>query len=173
MEDFRFLPRYFQFPRGCGLSGGDRLSAACGWLARNIGAIGRVTAVGTHDLCVRCVKAGRVTTCTDARECLAGGRPLCQRLQRQGFNGYGRSTERPYKGYTSHFDTTDATDAQIVRPYKGYTSRSCVPTRVTRLDRASLQPLHVSQYYNGRSTVRSHDGVARLIVTHLARLLYF
>ena len=37
--------------------------------------------VGTHDLCVRCVKAIRVpftSPCRDAREYLAGGRPLYQ-----------------------------------------------------------------------------------------------
>ena len=43
-------------------------------------------------------------------------RPLRQRLQRQGFNGDGRSTVRPYNRYTSR---SSGTDAQIVRPYKG------------------------------------------------------
>ena len=41
-------------------------------------------------------------------------RPLCQRLQRQGFNGNGRSTERPYSRYSSRRTTTDE---QVVRPY--------------------------------------------------------
>ena len=61
-------------------------------------------------------------------------RPLCQRLQRQGFNGDGRTdraslqplhvssfdngrlTVRSYNRYTSR---SSGTDAQIVRPYKG------------------------------------------------------
>ena len=41
--------------------------------------------------------------CRDARKCLVGGRPLCQRLQ------------RPL--------VLTGTDAQIVRPYSRYTSR--------------------------------------------------
>ncbi len=42
---------------------------------------------------VRCVKGYSVVvlTGTDAREYLAGGRPLCQRLQRRGINGDGRT----------------------------------------------------------------------------------
>ena len=78
------------------------------------GRTGRVTFVGTHDLCVRCIKGYSVVVLT----------------------GTDAQIVRPYTGYTSRFDTTDA---QIVRPYTGYTSRfdttdarSCVPTAVTR-----------------------------------------
>ncbi len=55
-------------------------------------------------------------------------RPLCQRLQRRGFNGDGRTTVRPYtglhvtcvrciKGYSVRALTR--TDARAVRPYTG------------------------------------------------------
>ena len=106
--------------------------------------------------------------CRDARKCLAGGRPLCQSWTSngcrdarscvrcvkgysvRGFNGNGRSTERPYNRYSSCRTTTDA--------------RPCVPTTVTRLavlqrthDRASLQPLHVSLFGDGRTTVRPYN----------------
>ena len=49
---------------------------------------------------------------------------------------------RPYTGYSSRFD---GTDAQIVRPYTGYSSR-CTTTDARPLDtsRASLQGLLVS-----------------------------
>ena len=77
-------------------------------------------------------------------------RPLYQRLQRRGFNGDGRSTERPYNRYTSRCSGTDA--------------RPSVPTTVTRLavrgrtlDRASLQPLHVSLFGDGRLTERPYN----------------
>ena len=124
-------------------------------------------------------------------------RPLCQRLQHCGFNGDGRSTERPYSRYTSDvlqrtLGTSNlcrdarscvrcakgysivvltGTDAQIVRPYSRYTSAvlqrtldraSLQPLLVRwfgdgRTDRASLQPLHVGWFYNGRSTERPYS----------------
>ena len=50
-------------------------------------------------------------------------RPLSQRLQRQGFNGNGRATERPYNRYSSRSSGTDALPLDtLVRPYTGYTS---------------------------------------------------
>ena len=42
VEDFYFILRHFQFPRGYGLSGGDWLSVAGGRLARGIGALGAI-----------------------------------------------------------------------------------------------------------------------------------
>ena len=61
--------------------------------------------------------------CRVARECLAGGRPLYQRLRRRGFNRDGR---------------TDRASLQrairLVRPYKGLYV-SCVLYFTTRLSR--------------------------------------
>ena len=53
-------------------------------------------------------KARRVTGVGTHGEYLAGERPLYQRLQRQGFNEYGRLTERPYSRYRSCCTRTDA-----------------------------------------------------------------
>ncbi|WP_304290189.1 hypothetical protein, partial [Porphyromonas uenonis] len=64
--------------------------------------------------------------------------------------GDGRTTVRPYSRYSSRCSGTDA--------------RPSVPTAVTRLavrgrthDRASLQPLLVSLFGDGRSTERPYN----------------
>ena len=41
----------------------------------------------------------------DARSCRVGGRPLCQRLQRRGFNGDGRSDRVSLPIVTRHIAT--------------------------------------------------------------------
>ena len=59
------------------------------------------------------------------------------------------------------------TDAQIVRPYNRYSSRF---NGDGRTDRASLQPLLVSQYYNGRSIVRPYNRYTSRCTTAVTRL---
>ncbi len=111
--------------------------------------------------------------CRDARSV----RPLCQRLRYQSvstisvcFNGNGRPPTQHYPCVPTTVTrlALTGTDAQIVRPYNRYTSRysgtdarPSVPTTVIRLvirertlDRASLQPLHVSLLGNGRPPAR-------------------
>ncbi len=72
--------------------------------------------------------------CRDARSCVrcvkARQHPLYQKLQRRGFNGNGRSTERPYSRYSSQGKSYS------VRALTGTDARPSVPTAVTRPDRS-------------------------------------
>ncbi len=95
-------------------------------------------------------------------------RPLCQRLQRRSFNGDGRTIRASLQPLlVSSFGDGRTT----VRPYSRYSyrrsgtdARPSVPTAVTRPvvrgrthDRASLQPLLVPSFGDGRSTERPYN----------------
>ena len=75
----------------------------------------RVTVVGTHDLCVRCVKGYSV-------RCVKG---YIVRV----LTGTDAQIVRPYSRYSSR---GSGTDAQIVRPYTGYTSDPSDALRLLR-----------------------------------------
>ncbi|WP_157750176.1 hypothetical protein [Porphyromonas uenonis] len=73
---------------------------------------------------------------------------MCQRLQRRGFNGDGRTTVRPYSRYSSRFDGDGRT---IERSYSRYSSRFNGDGRTTVRPYISL---HVSSL-NMRATFSS------------------
>ena len=91
-------------------------------------ALRRVARVGTHGLCVRCVKGYSIVILTGTvalrRVARVGTHGLCVRCIKgysiEVLTGTDAQTVRPYR-VTSRCTTTDA---QIVRPYTRYSSRS-------------------------------------------------
>ena len=98
-----------------------------------------------------------VLTGTDARECLAGGRPLYNRLQHRGFNGDGRTDRASLQGVvggrSNALTGTDAIRLDTSRPYRIQSrlvsSHSAFPQRTTRIiatRRIAIRPAHADLF---------------------------
>ena len=102
---------------------------------------------------------GTSNLCRDARSV----RPLCQRLQRCGFNGDGRTDRASLQPLHVGWFGDGRTDRATLQPlHVGWFGDG-------RTDRASLQPLHVGWFYNGRSTERPYSRYSSCCSTTDAR----